>query len=133
MSANAFYRQLQSLGLAARRSEVLALYREAKEIVSAAPEQVFENPDLAPDPTSLKIWPTSKATGVKQTVTLTYRDRTTGEISKTFYSVTSPDGIARSEAVDEAIGAYSDASERYNQDLIGAIHTSAYRLTPTGV
>jgi hypothetical protein len=133
MSANAFYRQLQSLGLAARRSEVLSLYRNAVSIVSAAADQVFEDPDQVPNPATLKVWPTAKSTGVKQTVTLQYRDKTTGEISKTYYSVTSPNGITRSEAVDQAISAYSDKADSYGQDLIGAVHTSAFRLTPTGV
>ena len=133
MSANAFYRQLRDLGLAARRSEVLALYRDAKAIVSHSGDEVFQDPDLAPDPANLQIWPTRTAVGVKQTVTLHYRDTTTGEIIKTYYSVSSPNGVTRSEAVDQAISSYSDAADRYGQDLIGAIHTSAYRLTPTGV
>jgi hypothetical protein len=133
MSANAFYRELQSLGLGARRGEVLALFREAKAIVAKAGNDVFEDPTLKPDTTSLLPWPTRSATGVKQNVLLTYRDRTTGEITKTFYSVTSESGITRQAAVDEAISAYSDNTERYNQDLIGAVHTSAYALTPVGV
>lgn len=133
MSANAFYRQLKTLGIAARRSEVLALYREAKAITSKSGNEVFANPDLPPASSELQTWPTRKATGVKQGITLAYRDKTTGEISRTYYSVTSPNGILRSEAVAQAIAAYSDAAERYNQDLIGAVHTSAYNLTPTGV
>lgn len=130
MSANAFYRELQSLGLGARRSEVLALYREAKNIVSNGGQDVFQDQGLIPSGTALQPWPTKSATGVKQNVLLTYRDRTTGEITKTFYSVSSESGITRQEAVDQAIASYSDNQERYNQDLIGAVHTSAYQLIP---
>lgn len=133
MSGNAFYRQLQELGLGARRSEVLALYKMAKEITSKTGDSVFQDPTLVPSGDDLQQWPVRSATGIKQTVTLSYRDKTTGEISKTYYSVTSPTGITREEAVAEAIGAYNDASERYNQDLIGAVHTSAYQLVPVGV
>lgn len=133
MSANAFYRQLQSLGLGARRGEVLALYKEAQAIVSKTGDEVFADPALAPTASELQVWPTSKATGIAQNVTLTYRDRTTGEVSKTYYRVSSDEGVTREEAISQAVSAYSDASDRYNQDLIGAVHTSAYRLTPTGV
>lgn len=133
MSGNAFYRELQALGMGARRSEVLALYKLAKAITSHSGDEIVQDPTLVPSGTDLLPWPTRTATGVKQTVTITYRDKTTGEITQTYYSVTSPNGITREEAVDQAIGAYSDAAERYNQDLIGATHTSAYQLTPTGV
>lgn len=132
MSGNAFYRQLQSLGLGARRSEVLALYKEAKAIVSKTGDEVFADPTLVPTAAELQVWPTAKATGIAQNVTLTYRDRTTGEISKTYYRVSSDEGVTREEAISQAISAYSDAMERYKQELIGAVHTSAYRLVPTG-
>jgi|SRR6185312_342018 len=133
MSANAFYRQLQSLGLGARRGEVLALYRQAKSIVSKSGTDVFNDPTLIPSGQDLQSWPTRSATGVAQNVTLAYRDRTTGEISTTYYRVTSEEGVTREQAVAQAVSAYSDASDRYNQDLIGAVHTSAYQLIPTGV
>lgn len=132
MSANAFYRQLQQLGMGAKRSEVLALFKIAKAIVTKTDQEVFQDPTLVPSGQDLVPWPVRIATGVKQNVTLTYRDKTTGEIKQTYYSVTSPNGITRQEAVNEAIGAYADASERYNQDLIGAVHTGSYQLVPTG-
>jgi hypothetical protein len=63
---------------------------------------------------------------------LVYRDRTTGNISKTYYSVVSDTGVTRESAISQAIGAYSDNAEQYNQDLIGAVHTSAYQMVPFG-
>lgn len=133
MTANAFYRELQSLGIGARRGEVLALYREAQAIVSKTGSEVFADPTLVPSGQDLQVWPTRSATGIAQNVTLTYRDRTTGEISKTYYRVSSEEGVTREEAISRAISAYSEPSDRYNQDLIGAVHTSAYRLIPTGI
>jgi len=133
MSANAFYRQLQELGMGARRSEALAIFKAAKEIVAKSPDEPFSDISAAPTDERLTPWPTRVATGVKQVVTLTYRDRTTGTVAQTYYSVTSDTGLAREEALASAIDAYSDHAEEYNQDLIGAIHTGAYRLTPVGL
>lgn len=133
LSGNAFYRELQSLGEAARRSEVLALYKIAQSIVSRSGDEPFRDIGSAPSDEVLPEWPTRKASGLMQTVALTYRDRTTGHIQQTWWSTKTEDGISREEAIATAIDAYSEHAENYDQDLIGAVHTSAYRLTPLGM
>lgn len=130
MSANAFYQELRSLGVAARRSEVLAVFRLAKEITAVSGNEPFADPNRAPSDQALKPWPSKKATGVLQTVTLAYRDRTTGQLQRTFWSIRTEQGIERAQAVEMAVNAYTLQAERYNQDLIGAIHTSSYQLLP---
>lgn len=130
MSANAFYRQLQSEGMGARRSETLALFRIAKSIVARSPNEIFRDIAQAPTNEDLQVWPTKKATGIQQNVTLVYRDRTTGTLSRTFYRTTSETGIPREQAMAQAIDAYQGSADEYNQDLIGAVHTSSYRLIP---
>jgi hypothetical protein len=130
MSANAFYRELQALGIGARRSEVLALFKIAKGIVAKSPEEPFRDIRSAPSPHDTLPYPTRRATGIRQVVTLTYRDRTTGHISQTFWSTVSPNGITRETALATAIDSYSEHAESYDQDIIGAVHTSAYQLTP---
>lgn len=130
MSANAFYKEQQSLGLGARRSEVLQLFRIANGIISKTAEEPFRARHLAPTPEELGQWPSRKAAGVVQRVTLTYRDRTTGQIKQTYWSTTNVDPITREKAIAEAIDAYSEHAESYEQDLIGAVHTSAYNLVP---
>ena len=130
MSANAFYRELQQSGYGARRGEVLALYKTAVSIVSRTQEEPFRPLNRAPLASELGTWPTKGATGIAQTVTLAYRDRTTGTIKQTWWRTVSPNGITRSEAIAGAIDAYSEHAESYEQDLIGAVHTSAYNLTP---
>lgn len=130
MSANAFYRSLQDLGVGARRSEVLQLYKIAVGIVARNPEEPFRDITQAPAGHETVPFPTRHATGVRQVVTLTYRDRTTGHIQQTFWSTVSPNGITRETAMATAIDAYSEHAEAYDQDLIGAVHTSSYILTP---
>lgn len=132
MSANAFYRELQSEGIAARRSEVLQLYKIAKTITTASPEEIFRDIGHSPSQSELAVWPSKKATGVMQTVTLTYRDRTTGQIKQTWWRTVTENGLTRETAIATAIDAYSEHAESYEQDLIGAVHTSSYRLVPFG-
>lgn len=130
MSANAFYRQLRESGAGARRSEVLSLYRTAVGIVARTAEEPFRPLKQAPGAHEIGTWPTRDARGVAQTVTLTYRDRVTGTIKQTWYRTVNDTAITRERAIAEAIDAYSEHAESYEQDLIGAVHTSAYNLTP---
>jgi hypothetical protein len=130
MSANAFVRELQQSGYGARRSEVLQLYRTAVSIVSRTQEEPFRPLNQVPLQSEIGTWPTKGATGIVQTVSLAYRDRTTGSIKQTWWRNTSPNGITREEAIAAAIDAYSEHAESYEQDLIGAVHTSAYNLSP---
>lgn len=130
MTANAYYRELRDSGLAARRSEVLQLYKIAKGITTRAPDEPFRNIHVAPTADEIAAWPTRKAEGIIQRVALTYRDRTTGHVSQTWWSTVSPDGITRERALAMAIDAYSEHAESYDQELIGAVHTSVYRQVP---
>lgn len=130
MSANAFYRELRDLGMGARRSEVLQLYRFANGIISRNPDEPFRDITQAPLGEHMAPYPTKKSEGVQQVITLIYRDRTTGKMLPTYYRVSSESGIVRETAMATAINAYSDHAESYDQDLVGAVHTSVYKLTP---
>lgn len=130
LSANAYYRELRDLGTAARRSEVLSLFKIAKSITTGSPDEPFRNIYDVPTSDELTTWPSKKSEGVAQTVTLTYRDMTTGQIQQTWWRTVTANGITREEALATAIDAYSEHAESYNQEIIGAVHTSAYRMTP---
>jgi hypothetical protein len=130
MSANQFYRELRNVGMAARRTEVLQLYKVARSIVARSPDEPFRDITTAPTDEHLSAFPTKRATGIRQTVAITYRDRTTGHIQQTWWSTINETPLTREEAIATAIDAYSEHAEQYNQELIGAIHTSAYRLVP---
>lgn len=132
LSANAFDRALREAGMGARRSEVLELYKLANGIISRNPTEPFNDITQAPLAEHMAPWPTKKAEGVQQVVTLIYRDRITGKILPTYYRVSSENGIVRETAMATAINAYADHAETYGQDLVGAVHTSVYRLTPFG-
>lgn len=130
LSANAYYNELRDLGIAARRSEVLSLFKIAKSITTGSPDEPFRNIYDVPTSDELTTWPSKKSEGVAQTVTLTYRDMTTGQIQQTWWRTVTPNGITREEALATAIDAYSEHAESYNQEIIGAVHTSSYRMTP---
>jgi hypothetical protein len=130
MGANQFYNELRSLGMAARRSEVLSIYKTSLAIVSKSGDELFRPDSSNPADEQLQTWPTKTEAGVMQTVSLLYRDRTTGKLSRTYYSTKTPEGMTREEAKAKAINAYSEHADDYNQDLIGAVHTSSYNLSP---
>jgi hypothetical protein len=130
LSANAFVRELQASGYGARRSEVLKLFGVAKSIVTRTQEEPFRPLNQVPLESEIGTWPSKGATGIIQRVTLAYRDRTTGSIKQTWWSTVTPNGITREQAIATAIDAYSEHAESYEQDLIGAVHTSAYNLSP---
>jgi hypothetical protein len=44
--------------------------------------------------------------------------------------VHSENGVTRAEAISKAIEAYSGKAELYKQQLVGAIHTKTFVLTP---
>lgn len=130
MSANAFYQQLRDEGIAARRAEVLSLYKISRSIVATSGDEPFRDIGRAPSRGDLTAWPTKRATNIRQNVTLIYRDKTTGTINRTFWSTAHEAPITREEAMAASIDAYSSHAEDYNQDLIGAIHTGAYQYVP---
>lgn len=130
MTANAYYQELRALGIAARRSEVLEVFRNAKNIVTHSANEVFANPNDVPQAGEIPAWPSRKATGIMQTVTLVYRDRTTGALNQTYWRTVTPEGMSREAAIAAAVDAYSEHAESYDQDIVGAVHTSAYTLAP---
>lgn len=130
MSANAFYRTLQQLDMGARRGEVLALYKVARDIISRETDEPFRPISQIPSPGDLTPWPTVSASGVRQTVAIVYREKATGHISRVWWSTVTPNGITRERAMATAIGAYQEHAEAYNQELIGAVHAGAHELVP---
>lgn len=130
MGANNFYRYLRQIDVAPRRTEALQLYKMAIGMTTGARDEIFANPARVPSGSELVPFPSKKATGVRQNVTLIYRDRVTGTLQKTYWSVTSENGISRESAMSSAIDAYAPHAEAYEQDLIGAVHTGAYRYVP---
>lgn len=129
-TASEYYAALRSRGMAPRSSEAYRLYGIAKNIVSRSGDEPFKPIDQVPTGEDLVAWPSKGATGVSQTVSLTYRDKATGVLKQTWWRTVSPNGITREQAVSTAIDAYAEHADRYGQDLVGAVHTSAYLLTP---
>lgn len=132
LTATEWYKLLRIQGIAPRQSEAYKLFSQAVSLVANAPNEIGAPQSQKPRVAELPVYPTAKATGVMQTVTLLYRNRTTGAINQVFYRVTSKAGVTRSQAVKKAVEAYAGNAENYDQEMIGAVHSSAYRMEPTG-
>jgi hypothetical protein len=132
LTASEWYKILRIQGIAPRQAEAYKLYAQAVDLVANAPNEIGQPLSRKPVVSTLPSYPTKNATGVMQTVTILYRNRTTGVIDKVFYRVTSKTGVSRQKAIKDAIEAYAGQATRYDQDLIGAVHSSAYNLTPSG-
>lgn len=130
MSQNALIRELRALGAGARDSEVRALYRIAQATLKKSPNEPFADINLIPDLSMARPWPTVTATGVKQSVEITYRQKTTGTLITVPYQVSSENGVTRYEAIQTAINAYASKAEQYNQELVSAVHTGTFILKP---
>jgi hypothetical protein len=124
-TANDFVRLLREEGMGTRRSTVLALYKQAKSLVLAAEGEPYANPHEVPYGTALGQWPVKNPQGIRQNVKILYKDKVTGDYKVTHYSVITPNGITRQQAVNQAIASYADTASRYGQELIGAFHSSA--------
>jgi hypothetical protein len=129
-TATEWYRELRVLGIAPRQSEAYRLFGVARGIISRSAAEPFRNQNAVPTRDEIGQWPSKNATGIAQTVTLAYRDKVTGQIKQTWWRTVTPTGVTRARATAMAITAYSDTAERYGQELIGAVHTSANELIP---
>jgi hypothetical protein len=130
MNGSQFIRALRAAGLGARESEVRALLKTAYASLKTNPSEPFADPRAIPDLSTASPWPTVSATGVKQAVELTYRQRATGTLITVPYQVSSESGVTRAQAIAKAIEAYSAKAESYGQELVGAVHTKVWRLIP---
>lgn len=133
LTATEWYKLLRVQGIAPRQSEAYKLYSYAVSLVANAPNEIGQPQSHKPQIAQLAAFPTRNATGVMQTVTLLYRNKATGAVNQVFYRVTSKSGVVRSKAVKQAIEAYAGQAENYDQELIAAVHSSAYRMVPTGI
>lgn len=133
LTAGEWYKLLRVQGIAPRRSEAYNLYSHAVSLVASGSNEIGAPQSRKPRVAELSVFPTRNATGVMQNVTLLYRNRATGAVNQVFYRVTSKTGVTRAQAVKKAIEAYAGQAENYDQDLIAATHSSAYRMVPTGI
>lgn len=131
LNGSEFIRYLRESGLGARESEVRALLKTAYNTLKTNADEPFADPNAVPDISSASPWPTLTATGVKQAVELTYRQKATGTLITVPYQVSSETGVTRQEAIAKAIEAYSAKAEAYGQELVGAVHTKVFQLIPS--
>jgi hypothetical protein len=133
LSAQKWLDALKAAGQGIRRQVALRLFREAKVIAREAGEEPTRPLDQRPTLDEMPPSPTRTKQAVLQTVRLVFRERITGNLRTVYHSTSSPEGVTRQQAVDNAIDAYAAYSEEYQSDLVGAVHTSAVRLTPVSL
>jgi hypothetical protein len=133
VSAGAWLRALSAAGAGIRRQVGLRLYAQAKTVAAEAGDEPTRPLDEVPSLAEQPPVPTRDKAGTLQTVRLIYRESVTGNLRTVFHSVKSESGITRQEAIDAAVAAYQPHSDEYQTTLVGAVHTSAVRLTPVTV
>ncbi len=133
LSGNKIFTAARDAGIRLRRTDALKIIADARKLVGEYGQEPFRPMGAAPTAAELGRWPTQGAEGVIQTIRLTYRERKTGRIVEQHYSVKSGQGVTRQTAVNAATDAYQAAAERYQQDLIGAVHLGGAQLIPTQV
>lgn len=130
LSANEFIRDMQALGMGARRADILKMYGEAKDVVRRSGAEVFRDITQTPTASEITPWSTRKATGFVQTVRLVYRDSVTGTYHSTYWKTSNPQPMQRERAIAMAINAYEGSASGDNQELDIALHTSTYEQIP---
>lgn len=128
-SANQFAAALRESGAGIRRQVALRIYGQARALAAEYGEEVTRPLDQTPTLAESRQWPTRESEGVLQTVQLLYRERVTGNIVQRFYNVKTAAGITRQQAIQQAIDANTGNATRYEQALVGALHTGTAILT----
>jgi hypothetical protein len=122
-SANAFVRALADAGAGMRRAVALKVFAQGRALAAEYRQEPSRPLNAVPTFSESRQWPTRDSSGVLQTVQLTYRERVTDRLVTRFYNVKTAGGITRQEAIDQAVAANSDNADRYQQVLVGAVHT----------
>ena len=133
LSAGAWIRALQATGTGIRRQVALRLYSEAKNVVAETGAEPTRDLNQVPTLAEMPPVATRATEAVLQTVRLVYRERVTGNLKVVFHSTKSDQGVTRGQAVTNAVNAYAASAEEYQQELVGAVHTSAVRLVPVSI
>jgi hypothetical protein len=123
LSANQWAQALRESGAGMRRQVALRIYGQARSIAAEYGQESTRPLDQVPNRNEARSWPTRESDGVLQTVQIFYRERVTGNIVQRFYNVKTENGITRQQAIDQAIDANTGNASRYQQELIGAVHT----------
>lgn len=127
-SANAWMRTLTESGAGVRRQVGLRVYGQARAIAAEYGQEATRPLDRVPTAAESRQWPTRESDGILQTVQLFYRERVTGNIVQRFYNVKTAEGITRQQAIDQAVAANTGNAGRYEQVLVGAVHTGTAML-----
>lgn len=122
-SANQFVAELRAAGAGMRRNVALRVFAQGRALAAEYRQEPTRPLNAIPTFTESRQWPTRDSSGVLQTVQLTYRERVTDRLVTRFYNVKTAGGVTRQEAIDQAVQANSDNATRYQQVLIGAVHT----------
>lgn len=133
LSANQWAAALRESGAGLRRQSALRIYGQARTIAAEYGNEPTRPLNQVPTYSEAKSWPTNSTSGVLQTVQLFYRERVTGNIIQRFFNVKTPNGITRQDAIDRAVNANVGNAAKYQQELVGAVHTGTANLVAQDV
>lgn len=130
LSANQALAELRAAGEGIKRSTALELYKYAVAASERNKSEAGQNLESRPGGNRVTPWPTRNRTGYGQMVSLIYRERGTGQLKEVFHTTHTNRLITRKQAVQNAISAYEENADEYEQELVGATYRGTYRYTP---
>lgn len=130
LSARAGLRAARDSGVSIRDSTWFRLFSNAKTAIAGASEEMSRPLDRRPVSSEIFTFDTKVGSGYLQHVNVYVRVRETGDVEVRPYSVTSDDLLRRGDVIDTAISAFSDAADRYGEQVLGAAYTGTYIMIP---
>jgi hypothetical protein len=138
-SANAWMAALRESGAGVRRQTGLRVYGQARALAAEYAQEPTRPLESVPSHSETRPWPTRATNAVLQTVQLFYVEKVTNNVISRFFSVKTPEGVTRGEAISRAITAYEQSppvseggSKPVEARFVGAIHTGTAVLTAVG-
>lgn len=130
ISANESLTRLAAAGQGIRRSDWLALMREAREELARNAKAYDRQGNRRPYRREIFAMTTTGATGYLQHVDIWVKDKETGEIFARPYSLRTDDLMTHDDAVETALDRYEAFATEYGQSILGAAYGSTYELVP---
>lgn len=124
------FRFAQQRGFQVSRQTFTKAYGAARAELEAGAVEPLRPLNRFPVGDEINQRDTVRATGYSQKVLVLARDKRTREIIVKPWTMTSRGLLTRQGAIAQAVEAYREFEDRYNQTVIGGVYAGTFQLTP---
>lgn len=121
-------RMWREAGGSIRTQTWFRLFGEIRASIGRLEEFMSLPPDIPPSDDHFVPWSAGRPGLRAYQVDVWVRERETGAVMATPFTLVSDEVLSPSEAIDQAIDLYSDHAEKYNQQILGASLTGLFIL-----